>query len=316
MLSLLLVTTLFAPADIAARSAERNATLKPTLQALDFDPAKAAAAEELLKTAPTMECLPIRGTEPQRCGQQLPTGDPVHCWQGAIMAAIYQRQLQMETGDVEGLELLFACGGDIVSGAIHSEVAKNGRLSTTITLTRRGDGKTASAPLSWQPVKLPKNSPIHLERKVQLAQRDVQLAILDYTTALQAGRAGEVKDATVAACAKARAQLLAIPIGKTDDDSYRQAMLRWIAAVEADHASGVLHEMASRGTVPRADQATQDEARTAGIAKTGVTSSTPLAALPMKVLADRYRQGVGARDSDLAAALQRYRANNPFTPAP
>lgn len=298
MLALLLTSTLLLPTDLAARNLERDRQLKETLPQLDFEPARAGAAEELLKSAPPMECTPVRGPDALRCALQVPTGEPTLCWHGAVVAMIYQRQLQMETGDPENVAFVFACGAELVSGRLHGTTSK-GRLKTTIELSRRTDARKASARLQWQPVTLPATNPVGWELRLRPAERRVRLAVADALAVVQAPgqQVAPARVDVVAACKAARAEVQAAP-AFGGDDSFRQATLSWIGAVEADHAGGPL-------------RALLDRARSSS-----VSSPKPEDQAALKALVDEVRRAEGERDAGLERARQRFRAAHPFSPAP
>jgi hypothetical protein len=311
MLDALLVVVLALPVDIAARNAERDAQLKPFLVEIGFDRAKAAAAEELVRVAPPLACEPIRGDTPIRCGVQLPTSDPALCWNGAVVAAVGHRHLQMETGDPEDVALHFACGADVVTGRISGRRRPDGRLTTTIHLERAADKKMATATLAWQPVTLPADNPVLHERRVDRLRRPVELARAERLAALQRGGAGDVIDTTPLLCAQARKALLAEK-SFAGDDTWQKGVLAWLDAVEADHKSGPTFELGRRLALSRAEQEALERATVA----VPVTNATPLSALPMAALFTRVHTAARERDAALAIALQRFRQAHPFTPAP
>lgn len=311
MLDALLVVVLALPVDVAARNAERDVQLRPFLDEIGFDRSKAAAAEELVRVAPPVACEPIRGELPIRCGVRLPTSDPALCWNGAIVAAVNHRHLQMETGDPEDAALQFACGADLVSGRMTARRRPDGRLTTTIRLERLSDNKTATGTLAWQAVTLPEGNPVLHERRIDRLRRPVELARAEHLAALQRGGAGGVIDPTPLLCAQARKPLLAEK-SFAGDDTWQKGVLAWLDAIEADHKSGPTFELGRRLALSRAAQEALERAAVAG----PVTNATPLSALPMAALVTRVHTAARERDAALAVALQRFRVAHPFTPAP
>jgi len=309
MLDVLLVAALALPVDIAARNAERDVQLKPFLQGIGFEAAKAAAAEELVRVAAPIVCEPIHGDVPIRCGTQLPTSDPALCWSGAVVATVNQRLLQMETNDTEDSLLRFACGAELVSGRVTGRRGPDGRFTTTIALERLSDKRSASATLAWQPVRLPDDNPVPHERRLDRLRRPVELARADFVAALQKGRTVDVLDTTPLHCTRARTAVLAEkPFA--GDDTWQKGVLAWLDAVEADHRSGPTHELGRRLALPRAEQ----EALERSLAGTVVTAATPLSAMPMAALLVRFHAAGRERDAALTIALQRFRTAHPFTP--
>lgn len=311
MLDVLLVAALALPGDIAARNAERDVQLKPFLQGIGFDSTKAAAAEELVRVAPPLACEPIRGDVPVACGAQLPTSDPVLCWNGVVIATVNQRHLQMETGDTEDSELRFACGAELVSGRVTGTRRPDGRFTTTIALLRRSDGKRASAELAWQPVTLPADNPVPFERRLDHQRRPVELARSELLAALQKGHVDDFLDMTPARCAQAK-KAVAAEKPFANDDTWQKGVLAWLDAVEVDHRRGPTFELARRLALPRAEQ----EALERSLTGTTVTNATPLSSLPMAALVERFHAAARERDAALAIARQQFRTAHPFKPAP
>lgn len=290
--------------DPAARRAERQRALSPVLGKFSIKANLQASTVELLRGAPPFGCEPITegiSLYDLRCGQVLPTSDAELCWHGAFLATLMWREQQLEDGNEEGALLSFRCSTDTIDGQVR-EMSVGGPLAGVFELKRASDGRSVSAQLPWQVVKLDAGDPRLYLRLKDPALRRVRKEWAIKLKRLNEGKSSEAMDLALA-CARAHKELAALPAFR-DDESLKKALVDWVDAVAADDGKGPLAELDKRA----GEDPAKDEARR----KKPVTARSPLAALPTATLVERFKAGVQERDGALVTAMQAFITRHPL----